>query len=240
MLHQAVVVLLLLLTPGGARSVTVRLIGGSDPRAGRLQVLHNGSWGTVCNDFFTNAAAGVVCHMLGYGRGGGRYIGYFYGAGGGPIWLDNVRCGGTERNIADCRHNGWASHNCDHSKDVSVSCVPDSTEAVALVGGGSPRVGRLEVFHGRRWGTVCGDGFADTAARVVCRSLGFGDVGRTVDVDRYGAGDGLIWLSNVNCSGTEQYIGRCSHDGWGRVHSCSHRRDAAVSCSEATTRQSLG
>jgi len=68
MLHH--LVLLLLLTAGVAQSVTVRLVGGTDPRAGRLEVHHNGVWGTVCNDHFTSAAAQVVCHMLGYGRTG--------------------------------------------------------------------------------------------------------------------------------------------------------------------------
>ena len=43
-----------------------------------------------------------------------------------------------------------------------------------LVGGPSPREGRLEVYHGGRWGTVCDDGFTDAAARVACYSLGFG------------------------------------------------------------------
>jgi len=45
-----------------------------------------------------------------------------YGAGQGQIWLDNLGCTGTESNIANCRHNGWGIHNCDHSEDVSVAC----------------------------------------------------------------------------------------------------------------------
>ena len=207
----------------------MRLVGDSGSR-GRLEVYRNGTWGTVCGKGFNDAAARVVCYSLGYGRTG-RFIGNLYGADNGRIWLDNVRCSGLEleSHITECPHSGWGRHNCSHSDIVSVSCVPDSTEAVALLGGGNPRVGRLEVFHGTRWGTVCDDGFTDAAARVVCFSLEFGHVGRKVDIHRYGVGDGLILLNNVTCNGSEQYIGECSHGDWG-AHTCGHHQDVAISC----------
>jgi len=57
-------------------SFTVRLTGGPSSREGRLEVSHGGdgygmtydyAWGTVCDDGFTDAAARVVCHSLGFG-----------------------------------------------------------------------------------------------------------------------------------------------------------------------------
>jgi len=45
---------------------TVRLIGGSSSREGRLEVYYRGVWGTVCEDYFNNAAASVVCRSLGF------------------------------------------------------------------------------------------------------------------------------------------------------------------------------
>jgi len=45
--------------------------------------------------------------------------------------------------------------------------------AVRLVGGPSSEEGRLELNYNGVWGTVCDDGFTDTAAAVVCLSLGF-------------------------------------------------------------------
>jgi len=53
-----------------SNDVLVRLIGGSISRVGRLEVLHNGTWGTVCDDYFSDAAARIVCNMLGL-----RYVG---------------------------------------------------------------------------------------------------------------------------------------------------------------------
>ena len=40
----------------------------------------------------------------------------------GQIWLDNVRCAGTETRLINCPANALGSHNCVHSEDVGVSC----------------------------------------------------------------------------------------------------------------------
>ena len=48
---------------------TIRLQGGTQTQ-GRLEVCVNGTWGTVCSDFWDNADASVVCTQLGYSRYG--------------------------------------------------------------------------------------------------------------------------------------------------------------------------
>lgn len=45
-----------------------------------------------------------------------------YGQGSGNIVLDEVYCTGPETSIAKCVHNGYMTHNCDHSEDVGVVC----------------------------------------------------------------------------------------------------------------------
>lgn len=44
----------------------VRLVNGSHYGEGRVEVLHNNIWGTVCDDIWTTNNAQVVCRMLGY------------------------------------------------------------------------------------------------------------------------------------------------------------------------------
>ncbi len=47
-------------------TTSVRLVNGSSPSAGLLEILYNNTWGTVCNDGFYQTEAIVVCNMLGY------------------------------------------------------------------------------------------------------------------------------------------------------------------------------
>ena len=101
----------------------VRYVNGLSKYEGRVEVNHNGVWGTVCDDGWDLNDAQVVCSELGLGKAVAAVNGAFYGQGRGEIWLDDVNCVGTEKTIRNCSHSGWGSHNCSHTQDASINCT---------------------------------------------------------------------------------------------------------------------
>jgi len=101
---------------------TIRLVGGSSPLTGRVEVFYNNQWGTICDDAWDLNDANVVCRQLGFPQASQAFRGAYYGQGSGPIWMDDVACSGSESYIYECRHRGWGNHDCTHSRDASVQC----------------------------------------------------------------------------------------------------------------------
>uniref|UniRef100_A0A8C0UT88 SRCR domain-containing protein n=1 Tax=Cyanistes caeruleus TaxID=156563 RepID=A0A8C0UT88_CYACU len=102
---------------------------------------------------------------------------------------------------------------------------------IRLAGGSNAHEGRVEVYHGGQWGTVCDDQWDDADAEVVCRQLGLGfALGRST---YFGEGSGPVLLDEVRCTGNELSIEQCPKSSW-REHNCGHREDAGVSCTPLT------
>lgn len=55
-----------LLPAGGMEALMVRLVNGSGPHQGRVEVYHERRWGTVCDDGWDKKDGDVVCRMLGF------------------------------------------------------------------------------------------------------------------------------------------------------------------------------
>ena len=100
----------------------VRLVGGQSPYEGRVEVLYNGNWGTVCDDSWGIKDAHVICRQLGFSGADDFKDSAYFGAGEGDIVLDDVECAGNESNIVYCPRREIGSNNCGHYEDAGVIC----------------------------------------------------------------------------------------------------------------------
>lgn len=57
----------------------------------------------------------------------GAHVVSLFGGGSGPVFLDNVQCIGTEKDLLSCLHSGIGNHRCggsdSHVYDVGVICT---------------------------------------------------------------------------------------------------------------------
>ena len=100
----------------------LRLVGGNWKGEGRVEIFHDGNWGTVCDDDWDINDAQVVCQQLGFPFAASTPIYAHFGSGSGQIWLDDVGCLGSEDSIENCPRRRWGSHDCGHWSDASVIC----------------------------------------------------------------------------------------------------------------------
>ena len=97
----------------------VRLVDGNNFREGRVEMLLNGTWGTVCDPVWTRNDAKVVCHLLGFGDAEDATARALFGSGRGPIHSHGIQCVGTEMDFCDCH---FIDSGCNHADDVGVVC----------------------------------------------------------------------------------------------------------------------
>jgi len=101
-------------------------MGSPDNWQGRVEIYHNKTWGTICDDYWDINYAKVVCRQLNYEDALEVYMSADFGKGTGPIHLDRLQCYGNESRILDCDTRGWNHGYCDHSEDVGVACLHPS------------------------------------------------------------------------------------------------------------------
>ncbi|XP_051896722.1 deleted in malignant brain tumors 1 protein-like [Pristis pectinata] len=208
----------------------LRLTGGGDTCAGRLEIYYLGSWGTVCDDSWDLVDAHVVCRQLGCGYALQDKLPGYCGRSSGPVWLDEVRCSGNESCLWECPSAPWGEHDCSHKEDVTVMC--SEHKEMRLVNGESRCEGRVEVLYNGTWGTVCSEKLDEKSAEVICKQVKCGHIKFIYPGSReFGKGVGPIWLDEMECFSHESTLWQCHSNPWGK-HNCDHTEDAGVVCED--------
>ena len=110
---------------------------------GRIEFCINGTWGTICSDFFDDNDAMVLCRQLGYSTLGNKElnicvcsINYFHCSSGAqsmgnvsgesvlPFHIIDLNCTGDEESVWDCPSNALLSqYSCNQNNDAALSCL---------------------------------------------------------------------------------------------------------------------
>nr|XP_042103524.1 antigen WC1.1 isoform X3 [Ovis aries] len=214
-------------TPYCSDSRQLRLVDGGGPCAGRVEILDQGSWGTICDDGWDLDDARVVCRQLGCGEALNATGSAHFGAGSGPIWLDDLNCTGKESHVWRCPSRGWGQHDCRHKQDAGVIC--SEFLALRMVSEDQQCAGWLEVFYSGTWGSVCRSPMEDITMSMICRQLGCGDSGTLNSSVSLREGSRPRWVDGIRCRKTDTSLWQCPSDPWNYT-SCSPKEEAYISC----------
>ncbi|XP_038582841.1 scavenger receptor cysteine-rich type 1 protein M130-like [Micropterus salmoides] len=184
-------------------SKPIRLINGTNRCSGRVEVYHDGQWGTVCDDRWGMQEAAVACREMNCGNALTVKYKAFFGRGRDQVWLDDIECTGHEKSLADCPHRGFGQHDCDHNEDAGLVC----SDTVRLYNGTDRCSGRVEVFNNGQWGKMCNSNWGLKEATMVCEELSCGSPKKSQE--SFNFGDSGLRGYTSRCSGNVSSISQC-------------------------------
>ena len=105
-----------------------------------------------------------------------------------------------------------------------------STAVEVRLLGTTSSAGQVQVRYNGLWGAVNFSGWDFKDARVVCRQLGFIGLAAVFEGAPHSPRQGLVWLTDLNCTGEESSISDCPHPGWGSRAAHASESTAGVQC----------
>jgi C1A family cysteine protease len=112
---------------------SVRLSEGIGNSEGRVEVMKNGVWATICDDDWDIVDANTLCNVLGFSGAMNAFSHSYFGEGTGAILAKDKNCTDSNTSFVSCLNDVQESDNCSHQKDVGVICFPHSVELQKFV-----------------------------------------------------------------------------------------------------------
>ena len=124
----------------GCTHGNIKLVNGSTPHEGKVEICINGEWGTVCDYSWDRRDAQVVCRQLGYVPtcklvfisiyiiltvdiiGASFYTSSQFGDGDLQQLIWNVQCSGSEISLLSCSYQQDPSSSCYYGHTAGVRC----------------------------------------------------------------------------------------------------------------------
>ncbi|XP_033109626.1 uncharacterized protein LOC117110909 isoform X3 [Anneissia japonica] len=201
----------------------LRLEGGNGPHEGRVEVLINGTWGTICKDNWGFPDGWVVCRQFRY-----LYLDAYhdrFGEGRGPMLLTNMRCNRHNYRLLECSHTKLTFENCSAGTIATVVCSNEPIGGFRLNQNGSVNniSGIVEIEYKGIWGVV---GTADNwnnwnefGGEMVCKELGHPYSNHSsinLDLKLYK----VMWLKWLRCYDWSDSFRTCYTSGMKNFTSC--------------------
>ena len=97
---------------------------GSNDYSGRVQLLHEGTWGAVCGSGWSLTGATVVCRQLGFPGALQSLSMPEFGAilPDEKVWWTGLGCMGDEKSVSECFSVSGTELSCPHSSPAGVIC----------------------------------------------------------------------------------------------------------------------
>ncbi|RDD45645.1 Deleted in malignant brain tumors 1 protein [Trichoplax sp. H2] len=212
---------------------SVRLVNGTSPMSGRVEVFLNNSWATVCINTTSLVDMRVICRQMGY-LFANSFPTSVFGMSNSSADLYQLNCVGNENSIKDCTYKTTTNQGgCTHERDLSLACSGTTAKDGDLrLASTSVYKGIVQVFYNGTWGTICRPSYSSSFGRHICQQLGYNSAASNQAKATYFTGYGPVLLTDVDCRTNDLSIAHCNTPGWYNVPSnCNdHSQDLYVDC----------
>ncbi|XP_075261218.1 uncharacterized protein LOC142352946 [Convolutriloba macropyga] len=214
---------------------------GLSPRNGLVLMFFDNTWKAICvSTLDLQLESQLICQDLGFTSPSQSAIAAstdstVYDVTRYDAWNFGVSCSESDGDFNSCIDRRVSSVQCTNDQYAWINCGAaheDSTLRLVETARSDNMefIGRVEVYYGGAWGTVCDDSFDMNDANVVCKTLGY--VNGALYYYTAGEtdpGSGLVMMDNLACTGAETSLGECEFNGW-TVSNCFHTEDVGVAC----------